>query len=140
MIPGRSGRDGVSLAIVLLVPLFLFRDAVFGGEVLFERDIHLLWHGQIEGFVRSVSGGSWPSWDPWIGFGQPLLANPHKQVYYPPTWLNLLMRPWTYYTWYAVAHLAWAGLGIHILARVVGVSTPGARVAAVVWMASGPLL
>lgn len=136
---GRSA-DGVSLAIVLLVPLFLFRDAVFGGGVLYERDIHLLWHAQIEGFVRSVAGGSWPSWDPWIGFGQPLLANPNTQVYYPPTWLNLLMRPWTYYTGFAAAHLAWAGLGAHILARVVGVSTPGARVAAVVWMASGPLL
>jgi membrane protein YfhO len=132
--------DAKAIAVALVVPLFIFRDSVFGGGVLFERDLHLLWHGQIEGFVRSVAAGSWPWWDPWIGFGQPLLANPNAQVYYPPTWLNLLMRPWTYYTAYAVAHLAWAGLGMFALARSLDVSPPGARVASIVWMASGPLL
>ena len=136
--PGRF--DLVAIALALAVPLVLFRDCVFGGGAMFERDVHLLWHGQVEGFVRNVAAGSWPAWDPWIGFGQPLLANPNTQVYYPPTWLNLLMRPWTYYTVYAVAHLAWAGLGMFVLARVLGVSRAGARVASVVWMASGPLV
>jgi len=140
-VKGASGSlDRATIAVALIVPLFLFRDAVFGGGVMYERDIHLLWHGQVEGFVRSVAAGAWPVWDPWIGFGQPLLANPNTQVYYPPTWLNLLMRPWTYYTAYSVAHLAWAGLGMFALARSLGVSRPGARVASIVWMASGPLV
>lgn len=132
--------DPLAAALLALVPLVFFRDSVFGGGALFDRDIHLLWHGQVEGFVRDVAAGSWPAWDPWIGFGQPLLANPNTQVYYPPTWLNLLMRPWTYYTVYVVAHLAWAGLGMLVLARALGVSRPGARVASLVWMASGPLI
>lgn len=140
MTGGRGAPDKAAVAAAVLVPLFLFRDSVFGGGVMFERDIHLLWHGQVEGFVRSVAAGSWPTWDPWIGFGQPLLANPNTQVYYPPTWLNLLMRPWTYYTAYAVVHLAWAGLGMGVLARALGVSRSGALVASVVWMASGPLV
>jgi hypothetical protein len=137
---GRGIPGAAAIAAVVLVPLFLFRESVFAGGVMFERDIHLLWHGQVEGFVRSVAAGSWPAWDPWIGFGQPLLANPNTQVYYPPTWLNLLMRPWTYYTAYSVAHLAWAGLGMHVLARALGVTRSGAVVASVVWMASGPLV
>ena len=43
--------------------------------------------------MRAVASGALPLWDPSPAFGQPLLADPGAQVLYPPTWLNLLMRP-----------------------------------------------
>ena len=138
--PAPRRADFATAALVVLLPIVLFRDAVLGGAVLYERDVHLLWHPQIEGFVRAVAGGAWPTWDPWIGFGQPMMANANTQACYPPTWLNLVMRPWTYYTLYAAGHLAWAGLGMYAMARAFDVSRTGARVAAALWMASGPLL
>ena len=79
-------------------------------------------------------------WDPFTGFGQPLLANPDAQVLYPLTWLNFLMRPGSYYTVFAVSHLVFTGLGLHLLARRLGCSQGGAMVGAALWMASGPLL
>ncbi len=125
---------------MVALALLLFRDAVFLGRVFFDRDVHLVWYPQVEAFVRSIFSGSWPLWDPYTGFGQPLLANPSAQVLYPPTWLHLLMRPWTVYTVYVVAHLALSGIGLYLLGRRLEMSRAGAFVAGVVWMASGPLL
>ncbi len=116
------------------------REAVFEGRVYFERDIHLQWHGQMESFVRAVSEGALPLWDPWQGFGQPMLANPNNQILYPPTWLNLLMVPETYYKLYLFAHLLLGGLGAARLARRLGIGGVGAFVAGGAFLTSGPFL
>lgn len=132
-------RAWVVAAFVLLATVIL-RDAVLFGRVFYVRDIHLQWYGQVESFVRAVIAGAWPLWDPYVSFGQPMLANANAQVLYPPTWLNLLMRPWTYYTVYFAGHLVLAGTGAHALARRFGVSTIGSLVAGAAWTLSGPLL
>ena len=120
--------------------LFLFRDAVFRGQVFYHRDVHLQWYVQALAFVRSVIAGSWPVWNPWVSFGQPLWANPNNQVLYPFTWLHLVMMPWTYYTCFVVAHFVFTALGVYALGLRLGLSRPGAAVAAAAWVASGPLL
>jgi hypothetical protein len=61
------------------------------GRVLFERDILTYWFAQVETFVRTVAAGCWPVWDPWVAFGQPMLAQPDTQVLYPFTWVNLVL-------------------------------------------------
>jgi len=120
--------------------LFLFRDAVFRGEVFYHRDVHLQWYVQALAFVRSIAAGSWPVWNPWAGFGQPLWANPNNQVLYPFTWLHLVMMPWTYYTCFVVAHVLFSAAGMYALGLRLGLSRAGAGVAAVAWTASGPFL
>jgi hypothetical protein len=138
---GQPDRATVfAVALLGLLVLWLFRGALFGGGVFYRRDIHLVWHPQIETFVRSVSLGSWPLWNPSLGFGRPLLADPSAQVLYPPTWLNLLVRPWTYYTAFVTVHALGAAIGLFALARRVGVSTVGSAVAAGLWLLSGPYL
>ncbi|MEW6756393.1 MAG: hypothetical protein AB1505_36285, partial [Candidatus Latescibacterota bacterium] len=120
--------------------LVLFKDAVFGGQVLYERDIHLNWYGQIESFVHAVASGCWPVWDPYFSFGHPMLGNPDAQVAYPPTWLNLVMPPWTYYTLFVVSHLIFSALGVYALGQRLGISAPGSLAAAAIWVCSGPML
>jgi hypothetical protein len=127
-------------AALSAVVLFLFRDAVFRGQVFYHRDVHLQWYVQALAFVRSVIAGSWPVWNPWVSFGQPLWANPNNQVLYPFTWLHLVMMPWTYYTCFVVAHFLFTALGVYALGLRLGLSRPGAAVAAAAWVASGPLL
>jgi Bacterial membrane protein YfhO len=129
-----------AVAFLGLLVLWLFRGALFGGGVFYRRDIHLVWHPQIETFVRDVVAGAWPLWNPSLGFGRPLLADPSAQVLYPLTWLNLLMRPWTYYTVFATVHALGATLGLFALARRIGVSTWGSAVAAGLWLLAGPYL
>jgi hypothetical protein len=79
-------------------------------------------------------------WDPCQGFGQPLLADPSAMVLYPMTWLNLLVRPWTYYTLFVASHTFLSCLALFALARRWGVSASGSFVSAALWGASGPFL
>src|SRR3990172_7988630 len=72
----RSMPAGVRAGLVLLgVGVFLFPGAVFRGEAFYDRDIHLEWYSQVEGFVRAVASGAWPVWDNTIGFGESMLAD-----------------------------------------------------------------
>jgi hypothetical protein len=137
----RAERADAALAAGALVAVvaFLLRGAL-GGGVLFRRDIHLVWHPQVEGFVRAVAAGSWPVWDPGPMFGQPLMADPSAMVLYPFTWLNLVLRPWTYYTVFVVVHLLFSALGLRLLARRFGMSGPASFLAAALWTTSGPFL
>jgi hypothetical protein len=135
----RARRGATLLALVVLAALLLPRAALLG-EVLFERDVQLVWHPQTEAFVRAIASGSWPLWDPHVAFGHPMLANPNTQVLYPPTWLNLVMPAPREYTVYALGHLVLAGAGLLLLARHLGLSSRAALVAAGLWMASGPLV
>ncbi len=125
-------------ALVLLVVL-LYRDALAGG-VFYKRDIHQIWHPQVEAVVRAVAEGAWPVWDPSPAFGQPLLADPGAQVLYPPTWLNLVMKPWWAYTAVAIGHALFSGLCLLALLRRWGLSPIAAWTGAAAWTLSGPYL
>lgn len=131
------GLCALALAALLLV---LFPRVFFLGEVFFERDVFILFVPQAEAFVRSIHAFSWPVWDPGVGFGTPMLGNANTQVFYPFTWLNLLVRPLTLYVLYVLAHLMFTGLGFHLWARRVGLSSAAATLGACVWVGSGPLL
>jgi hypothetical protein len=137
-----KARTADRLALVALAALvaFLLRDAVFLGRTFYERDINLQWYPQVEAFVRAVAAGSWPVWNPWVSFGQPMLANPNTQVLYPPTWLNLVMRPATFYTWFFAGHLLFGACGLYVLARRLDLSCSAAVFAAAAFAASGPVL
>ena len=136
----RVSRAGAWTALGILAPVaFLLRQVIFEGRILIERDINLVWWAQIESFVRCIAKGSWPVWNPYRSFGQPLLADASNAVLYPPTWLNLLMPSWAYYTLFAAAHLVLAATGMRVLARRLGLSGAGAFVASVCFVASGPV-
>lgn len=134
------GTDRAAPLVLLAFAVLLFPAATLQGRVFFERDLHLVWYAQVQSFLRAVRGGSWPLWDPWVGFGQPMLANPNAQVLYPFTWLHLLVPPPTVYTLYVVLHVAASGEALRRLARAAGLSPAGALAAGLAWCASGPLL
>ena len=127
------------LGLLAFVVLF-FPRAVFGGQVLFARDIALVWHIQVSTFVRSVGAGSWPLWDPYRGFGQPFLADPSAMLLYPFTWLNLVVPTGPCYTAFVVFHLAGSAWGTYALLRRWEASRAGSFVGAAVWAANGPFL
>jgi membrane protein YfhO len=139
----RSGSTRASmLAAVSLLALAVapFWKAVAGYGVLFRRDIGMVWYPLVASFVRCAADGSWPLWDAYRGFGQPLLADPRAEVLYPPTWLTLAMSAGTYYTLFVVAHVAFSGLGLYLLARRWRLSPLGSFGAAAAWVLSGPFV
>jgi hypothetical protein len=137
--PARPFEWRVAL-VFAVVAIVLYRRAVFLGEQFFYRDLVMQWYPQVEAFVHTIRTGSWPVWNPYISFGQPLLANPNAQILYPLTWLHLLMPVWTFYTWYTVFHVVLAGCGTYALGRHLGLSRGGALAAGLVWILSGPFL
>src|SRR6185503_7173380 len=90
--------------------------------------------------LRAVGEGGWPSWTPDVAFGRPLLADPSLQLFYPPTWLNLLLRPSAYYTLFVLAHVWGGGFGAYRLGRMLGLTAGAAALAGAVYASSGPLL
>ena len=133
-------RDILFASLVLAVLAALFQGLVFGGQVLFERDVHQMLYSQYASFARMVHAGSLPLWDPWTGFGQPMLANPNAQALYPPTWLCLVLSPEATYTVFVLVHLAVGALAMRALAGRLGASPLAASLAAILWMLSGPIL
>lgn len=125
---------------VALVILVFFRDVMFLGGSFFERDLQILWFGNVASFRHQWAAGSWPVWDPNYSFGQPFLANPSTQTLYPWTWLGLVLAPETQYTVFAVGHVVLTALGMLLLARRLGLSFMPASVAALTWALSGPFL
>ncbi len=129
-----------SWPIHLALAATLLPGASLRGEALFYRDVHLVWYTWVASFVREVRQGLPPLWDPFTGFGQPMLANPSAQVLYPTTWLALLLAPWTAYTVFVVGHLTFSAVGMTRLARAVGLRRQAALTAGAAWMLGGPMV
>jgi hypothetical protein len=128
-----------ALALASFVAL-LFPAVVLEGRFLYERDVHLVWYPQVEAFVRALRSGAWPLWDPYLGFGHPLLANANQQALYPFTWLNLLLPPERVYVLLVLSHVAFGAFGMERLGGAIGLSRDSRFLAAALWAASGPLL
>jgi hypothetical protein len=54
-------RSSVLLVLgVALVILVFFRDVIFLGGAFFERDLQILWYGNVASFRHQWAAGSWP--------------------------------------------------------------------------------
>jgi hypothetical protein len=139
--PRRSHAPGplpLALATLALAAL-LYPGALLRGEAFFERDLHLDWYPRLAALGRVLAAGAWPLWDPGLGFGQPLLADPSLQALYPPTWLALAL-PWgAAYTSFVLLHLFVAALGAARLAARLGAGRVGCWAAGLSFILSGPV-
>jgi len=128
------------VAALVVAVLATFGRAIFTDQVFYERDILNYWCPHIEVFVRAVAEHALPLWNPYAGFGMPLLADPSLALAYPLTWLNLILRPAIYYELFVVSHCVWGGVGALLLARRRGLPAHASLVAALAFCLSGPFL
>lgn len=100
--------------------------------------LYLPHHLRVGSAVRQT--GRIPGWDP-AGFGgRPLVGNPQAGLWYPPVWLTWRSGTPAVLGWLTVAHLAWAGVGMLVLARSLGLGRFAAFVAAAAFAGSPYLL
>jgi hypothetical protein len=142
MSEGGAPRRERGLAVLALAAAVgaTFSDALLGPRVFFQRDILSYWYPGMAAFRRAVAEGAWPLWNPYLGFGTPLLADASFQIAYPATWLALVVPLDVYYKLFVAGHCLWAALGAHRLARRLGVRPLGAAVAGGAFALSGPFL
>jgi hypothetical protein len=135
---GRAGA--LAAASVAAVVLATFADAFTGARVFYQRDIHAYWYPHMAVVRRAIAEGSWPLWNPWVGFGAPLLADATFQLAYPPTWLTMAFAPAVQLKIMTVGHCLLASFGAGALARRRGLGWTAAGVAGTAYALSGPFL
>lgn len=132
------GANARLLAVLLLVTGFLYSPAL-SGSVFFQRDIYNYWRPHIDWMLASLAQGEWLGWNPGMQFGLPFLADPNFQVFYPPTWLLLIVSPENFYAFLVIGHAVLAGVGVACLLRSCGFER-GALTGAVTMALSGPFV
>lgn len=132
---------------VLLAPFALLAPVYATGKALF-------WGTPILQFVpwwvwswRTLRSGELPLWNPLLGMGAPLIANYQSALFYPPNWSYFLLAEiggepllaWGQAVLVA-AHLAWAGLGMALLARRLGLQRLAQLISGLAFGMSGYLV
>ena len=88
---------------------------------------------------ETILAGEFPSWNRWIGGGQPLAPNPAYQVFYPPSVL-ILLPSFTYgFNLFLLLHVFVAAIGMYALLRSMNAG-PTAGVAAALSFSLGAVL
>ncbi len=103
------------LGYVVLVGLVfgkaLFPDAT---HMVFGDDIHRQYYFYREFFNTWISQGIFPWWNPYLFGGEPFIANPVVNIWYPPNWLFSFLPLNVAYSWHIAFHIFWAMLGMRI--------------------------
>ena len=125
---------------IIVGPILLFGIDLLRGRVLF-------WGTPLLQFTpwRTVAkqllfDGHLPLWNPYVGMGAPLLANYQSALLYPPNWLLLLVDVAWGQTLIVMAHLIFAGVGMALLARRMGLGEFAQTIAGLAFSLSGYLL
>ena len=167
--PIRNARREVAeVGLCLLLALVVFFwPAVFGGRALLPTDLIFdldpLWRplaparyirssnpilsDQVYMYfpwkvftVRSLAQGHLPLWNPYVHGGLPFVGNLQSAVLSPFKLLSYLFPLYPSFAIEAVLRLFAAGLFTFLFAREIGLSKPGALLAAVAFIFSGPMV
>jgi len=133
-------RDGLAVVLIVACLVGMFWKVVFTSAMFFYRDVYNYTFPNARLIHDLCRQGFLPYWNPYLNYGQPLLANPNLLFFYPFTLLIVLLPIDAAFTLHFVGHFAWAGIGVYVLARTWGQSYRGAFFAAMVFMLSGPVL
>lgn len=74
--------------------------------------------------IGELQSGRLPFWNPYIFLGLPLSANSQAGLFYPLSILGSVLPLMLAFSWDYAFHLLWGGLGMLLLARREGLSTP----------------
>ena len=89
-------------------------------------------------FAReAVWNGRLPFWDASLFAGYPFLSNPQVALFYPPTWLAIILPVHVGISWYLVLHIWLAGLGMYLFIRSLGGKNVGAALGGLAFAFSG---
>lgn len=110
--------------IQVVLPLFglllLFMGATLWpapGLALGGYDVRGLFYPWLEWTRTAVWQGQLPFWHAAQFAGYPFLSNPQVALFYPPTWLAILLPVRVGLSWHILFHLLLAGVGMFLLVR-----------------------
>ncbi|MBI4457314.1 MAG: YfhO family protein [Acidobacteria bacterium] len=89
-----------------------------------------------EFFRHSIYSGNFPLWNPYTYLGSPYLANPQTAVFFPLTWIHLIVPPPQSFAVIFAAKLSLFLIGTFLLLRQHGLSSTSSFVGAVLFSLS----
>ncbi|TFH37649.1 MAG: hypothetical protein E4G99_01990 [Anaerolineales bacterium] len=127
----------LSFIILLLGPLLLFGPMLVRGEVLFWGTPMLQFVPWQRLALETLRQGEIPLWNSMLGMGAPLLANLQSALLYPPNLLLWLFGPENGNGYLVTLHVLFAGVGMLLLGRKLGLGAFGQMVAGITFSLSG---
>jgi uncharacterized membrane protein YfhO len=125
---------------VILCPFILFGPMLVTGKILFWGTPFLQFIPWREFAREAILRGHLPLWNPWLGMGAPLVANYQSAIFYPPNWLLLITGSAWGHGLLVLLHIVWAGIGMLLLVKQLGMSKLSQAVAALSFSLSGYLI
>ncbi|MEA2165264.1 MAG: hypothetical protein QOK37_3391 [Thermoanaerobaculia bacterium] len=108
-------RHRWAFAAITLLSLAVFAPPLFRNEVFSIRD-HSDYFQPLRWFTANeLRHGRLPLWNAYSASGEPWLANPQTGVFYPPTWLFVVLPFSTAYTLFLWLHALLLGCGGYLL-------------------------
>ncbi|HEX5410238.1 MAG TPA: hypothetical protein VFZ27_00090 [Terriglobia bacterium] len=138
--PFPDRHDYYALAVLAGAVALMFWKVLFASQMLFYRDILNQSYPLARLIHQICRSGSLPYWNPYLNFGQPILANPNALVFYPTTLLIVLLPVRLAFQLHFVLHFMLAPAGTYCLARRWRQSHLAAFFAALFFTFSGPVL
>jgi hypothetical protein len=130
----------VGLLVLLAEILIFYRKIIFSSHFVIPWDFRY-YHLPLASFIASsFRNGQFPLWDPYTYCGVPFFANIQAQVFYPPTWItvlvaNLFDRDKLYYflELHLLLHILLAGLFTFLLLRELDIRRISALIGATIF-------
>ena len=134
---GSRRHDAIALAILAAVITLAYADILAGFNSLYARDL-VHFHYPTKHILREILlSGEFPHWNPWLGSGQPMAANPQHEVFYPPNWLILLPSYRTGFHLLVLLHVYLAAFSMYALLRSLAIRAAAAFFGALAFALGG---
>ena len=136
-----SKRDALSFALLVISCLFVFREIMFQGHLLFGTDFFSFYLGMKQFLYDEIHlHHSIPYWNPYVFGGIPFWAHFESTIFYPLDILFWFMAPERAYGYTVFLHVYLAGAFMHLFSRSLGIRPAGAFVSALCFMFSGMMM
>jgi len=131
-------KDVLSIALLGAFCLFVFREIILQGHLLFGSDFFAFYLGMKQFLYDEIHlHHTIPYWNPYVFGGMPFWAHIESTIFYPLDVLFWFMSPEKAYGFTVFFHVYLAGAFIFLLCRSFGIRTAGALVSAMCFMFSG---
>lgn len=124
-------------AIFCLLFLSLFQNFFFRANTFYERDTTLLEIPLRKHAAELLKQGHFALWTEAHGNGQPFMANPKTAIFYPTTWLYLILPFFVAFKIHYFIHPLIGWLGMYLLAGTYGLSKKASFLSSSLFFLSG---
>jgi hypothetical protein len=134
-------KDAFYLALLAISCLFVFREIIFQGQILFGADFFTLHLGMKQFLYDEIHlHHTIPYWNPYVFAGLPFSAHLESTIFYPLDILFWLMPPERAYGYTVFFHAYLAGAFMYLFSRSLGIRPAGAILSALCFLFSGLML